>query len=300
MPSPRLTQTALMVDGKPYALQIRRAFSGAAPPSVPRLVVVAYQPNAPARRLLETCLTAIQWFTHEPHELWVVDNHSPEAHSAWLHDWPNLNVIFNHTEPVPPGADSSSTQEAHGSYANGLALELAAQVIDPASQCLMTLHMDTAPCHPSWLAFLRGQLNDRVRAAGVRLDRVRVPEGVLHVLGYLVDFQVFRRLGLSFMPALPDLDVGDRVTLALRAAGYEVFACANTLWQPELAALIPSDSPVYDQPVDRSFDQAGQVIFLHLGRGLAQAAGRAGQRRVTLEDWRRLVAACQQHFADHG
>ena len=87
----------------------------------------------------------------------------------------------------------------------------------------MTLHMDTMPCRTGWLSFLQSELGDGIGAAGVRMDRARTPEGVLHVLGCLVDFQLFRRLKLDFLPQLPQYDVGDRVTRALREAGYGVF-----------------------------------------------------------------------------
>lgn len=271
------------VAGSSYAVQVRRPVR--LPTAAPRLVVVAYQPNAQARLLLQTCVRAIQRFTPEPHELWVVDNHSPEAERGWLMEAPGVNVICNLTEPRPSAALPDEPQHRHGSFANAVALELAARLIDPDSQYFMSLHMDTAPCHPAWLPYLLARLTGPVRAAGVRLDRARVPEGVLHVLGCLVDFQLFRRLGLSFLPDLPRLDVGDRVTTELRSAGYQVFACRNSLWEPALAASLPAGSPLRSLSVDRAFDDLGRVIFLHLGRGVSQAEGRVNARPVTIEEW---------------
>jgi len=282
-------ENQLWIDGRAYAVRVQRP--NAQPASAPRLVIVAFQPNDVARQLLRVCIRSIQHFTPEPHELWVVDNNSPLDHARWLLEWPSLNVILNRTEPVPPGADTTQahTQQHHSSYANAVALELAVRLIDPRTEHLVTLHMDTAPCHLRWLAFLRSRLNDRIRAAGVRLDRVRVPEGVLHVLGCLVDFQLFQQLNLNFLPDLPRYDVGDRVTVALRAAGYEVFACPNTLWQPELIQTIPVDSPLQHLSVDRAFDAEGNVIFLHLGRGVRQAQGRARARQVSIDEWVELA-----------
>jgi hypothetical protein len=132
--------------------------------------------------------------------------------------------------------------------------------------------MDTMPCHPDWLSFLRSKVCADVAASGVRLDTARAPEGVLHVLGMLVDLRLFRSLALDFYPDLPRYDVGDRVTVSLRQAGYSVYACRNTLWEHELVGQIPACCPVRNLYVDRSFDDAGNVIFMHLGRGVRKSS----------------------------
>jgi hypothetical protein len=103
-----------------------------------------------------------------------------------------------------------------------------------------------------------------------------------------VDFRIFTRLGLDFFPELPDLDVGDRVTVKLRAAGYDVFACPNTVWEPDLADRIPESSPLRRFHADRSFDDAGNVIFLHMGRGLRRSIGEH-RKGPFAEDWIRLA-----------
>src|SRR5208337_165231 len=120
-------------------------------------------------------------------------------------------------------------------YANAIGLELAVRLVHPASHFFMSMHMDTLPCRAGWLSFLRSKIGDGIAAAGVRMDRTRTPEGVLHVLGYMVDFQLFKKLQLDYLPDLPQLDVGDKVTVRLREEGYEVFACPNTLWDPTLS-----------------------------------------------------------------
>jgi hypothetical protein len=100
----------------------------------------------------------------------------------------------------------------------------------------------------------------------------------------MVDFQLFRGLDLSFFPELPRLDVGDNVTVKLRESGYKVFACPNTVWEPQLAEKIPASSPLRDLHVDRSFDDSGNVIFLHLGRGLRRSSGEH-RKGTTAEAW---------------
>lgn len=284
-PAPR----EISVDGCRYDLQIHKTVSR--PAHCPRLVIVAYQPNEMAQEVLRVCIEGIQWNTPEKHELWVVDNNSPGENAKWLLEWPGINVALNRTEPMPPeersfrpSAGGMTGQENWGSYANGVGFELAVRLIDARSHYLMTLHMDTMPCHVGWLSFLQSKLGKGVAAAGVRLDRIRTPEGVLHVVGYLVDFQLLKRLKLDFLPQLPKYDVGDLVTVGLRDAGYKVFACPNTLWEPKLADRIPASSPLRWLHVDRSFDDEGNVIFLHLGRGVGKCSARH-QTGTTPQEW---------------
>lgn len=284
----RAFQGDIHVDGRSYTVQITR--KSERPPEAPRIVVISHLRNDTAVNLLRVCISSVAHHTPEPHELWVVDNNSPLEYVEWLAEWPEINLVMNRTEPVPPEMIESDAavaeapmQQNWGSYANAVGLELAKRVIDPTSLYFMSMHMDAMPCKSHWLTFLSSKITSRdrdgsfdatpVAAAGVRMDRTRTPEGVLHVLGYIVDFQLFKTLDLNFFPALPALDVGDRVTIELRKAGYEVFACRNTLWNPELKTLIPDSSPWKNLHVDRSLDDDGNLIFAHLGRGLRRSSG---------------------------
>ena len=112
----------------------------------------------------------------------------------------------------------------------------------------------------------------------------RTKEGVLHVLGYMLDFQLYRQLKLDFMPDLPQFDVGDRVITQIRSANYPIFACHNTFTNPETIELISKDSPFRKLDVDRAFDDAGHVIFLHLGRGIRKSA-KSPDNSTNLEKW---------------
>ena len=290
------------IHGRNYAVKLIRKV--AAPPEFPRLVVVSHLPNHASIGLLETSLRAVQRFTPEPHELWVVDNNSPETNVERFREWPHLNLVLNRKEPLPPDVccaddpgSENPNQKQWGSYANGLALELAVRLVDPRCRYFMSLHMDAVPCRTGWLPFLVSKIGPKVGAAGVRMDKTRTPEGVLHVLGYVVDFQLFKRLGLDFFPDLPQLDTGDKITTGLRQAGYKVFACPNTVWEPELAARIPPSSPLSGIDVDRAFDDEGNVIFLHLGRGLRKTTGEH-KRGFAVEEWIQVITDSLLRDAD--
>ncbi len=287
-PDARVPRRRLVCDGRAYRLLVRRSVQ--APPSAPRLLIPAYQPNRQGREIVCACLDAIARYTPEEHEVWVVDNCSPEEHATWLLDRTDVNVALNRTVPVPRGERGMlrrlkrnkaggllarlrkpPDQREWGSYANAVGLELGCGLIDPATRHLMVMHMDTMPCREGWLSFLQSKLSESVRAAGVRMDTVRVPEGILHVIGYLVDYQLMKKLPVDFFPQMPHYDVGDRVTVALREAGYDVHACRNTLHNPELIDLLPADSPYRSLYMDRTLDDDDNVFFLHLGRAIPKA-----------------------------
>ncbi len=282
----------LVIDGRNYDVQVRRRVS--LPLDAPRLIIVSRQVNAASQNIVKTCVRSIEHFTPEPHELWVVDNNSPIEKVNWLLDEPSINVAFNRTEPRPsqPAADKdpvdSGNQMDWGSYANAIALEIGARLVDPGTAYFMTLHMDTMATRSGWLTYLRSKIKGKTRSAGFRFDKTRIPEGVLHVLGYIVDFQLFQRLKLDFLPDLPGLDVGDKVTVELRKAGYDVFACPNTLWEPEVASKITSDDLLGSFAVDRALDDDSNVIFLHLGRGVRKSIG-DHQRGTLVAEWSRVA-----------
>lgn len=286
-------KTDITIDGLVYSVDVIRRVTS--PVDAPRIVVVSHLVNETAGELAAACIRAVKRFTPEPYELWLIDNNSPEEHVDWLIQHTDINLALSRTEPLPPEArtvESSEgeppNQQSRGSYANAVALEIAVKLIEPESHYLMPMHMDALPCRSGWLSFLKGKIQGKTAAAGVRMDRTRTPEGVLHVLGYLVDFRIFQNLGLDFFPDLPVFDVGDRVTVRLKEAGYDVFACPNTLWEPHLAEKIPRSSPLRDLHVDRSFDDDGNVIFLHLGRGTRRSTGEH-TRGTSAREWIRAI-----------
>lgn len=298
--SGRVERYRINVYGRAYPVRVLRRIS--APPASPRLVVVAYQPNKTAKEILRLCLEAIRRYTPEEHELWVVDNASPKENARWLEKEPGVNVVLNRSRPLPRFSflrklfGRGEAQYA-GSYANAVALEIAARLIDPDSRLMMTLHMDTMPCRTGWLSYLVGRLDDRVRCVGVRLDTMRVR--TVHVLGMLFDFSLFRSLGLTFAHDMPHHDTGDGISLSLERSGYGIWACPNSLWEPELVDSLPVDSPFRGIKVDRSFDDNGQVIFLHLGRGVLKSQGDSPADKTSPDKWLRFgreTVLCDRHY----
>ncbi|MDP3997109.1 MAG: hypothetical protein Q8P73_01280 [bacterium] len=279
----------IIIQGSSYQIDLLQKYNEDS--SVPRLVIISYLPNKEAQRILQTALRAIEVFTPGKKEVWVIDNASPDEAVRWLQKQENINIVLNKTVPVLPWGflrrlPYFKKRMSSGSFANAVGLEIASKLIDPNSKYFMSLHMDVMPTRIGWLSFMLSKLNDRVKAAGVRLDKARSPEGVLHILGCLFDWQLFQQLNVSFLPALPEFDVGDKITTEFRAAGYGVYACPNTIWNPRLADDLSASSPFKNFNVDRSFDDEGDVIFLHLGRGIKKSSSnRSSSYKVDAEKW---------------
>jgi hypothetical protein len=280
----------LKIDGRVYRVGLRRAT--VAPPEAPRLVVVGFQPNPIASQILRLCVDSILRFTRHPYELWVVDNASPPETQRWLLESSDLNVVLNRTQPAPPCRPIGKFLERLtgrkkdpylASYANAIALEIAARLIDPGSHYMMSLHMDTMACRAGWLDYLLGQFSERRRSVGIRLDTARVR--TLHVLGMMFDFRLFAPMCLTFMHRMPECDVGDDISMALEKAGYELWACRNTHADPTLVQKFLACSPWGDLNVDRAFDDQGRVIFAHLGRGIGQSRNPRTDGKTTPEQW---------------
>ncbi|VAX23733.1 hypothetical protein MNBD_NITROSPINAE02-1776 [hydrothermal vent metagenome] len=279
------------VDGRVYDMVVKR--DTAKGPGVPRLIIPSYQPAETASAILKTCIKSIQRFTSEDsYELWVVDNNSPLKNCEWLLGLEGVNVALSRTEPVPPqkrGIFSrlfyKQSSVNSGSYANAIGLELGLRLIDPSAKFVMTLHMDTMACRANWLEHLQSKLGDNIKASGVCMETHRTKEGVLHVLGLLMDYQLYKKLGMSLLPELPQYDVGDRVTVDFEAAGYGVATCPNTYEQPELAEKLSPGSGLKDLRVVRAFDDDWNVIFLHLGRGIPKSQNEYKGKAASAEEW---------------
>lgn len=271
-----LENRKITVDGNLYDVYISR--DSCSRPNSPKLVVVSYLPNSVTRDILEVCLKSVQKYTTEEHELWVVDNNSPAESVKWLLDFKGINVIFNRSRYVE-----------NGSYDNAIGLELAIRLIDQETQYIMTLHQDIMVCKTGWLSGMISKMDDKVKAVGVRLDKYRVPDGILHVLGYIIDFQIFKGLGLSFLPQLPDYDVGDLAIVKLRKAGYSIYSFPNSLHEPSLIDCLPDSSPFKAVYMDRTFDDDKDIFFLHLGRGVVKSEGKGDFKgKTSPEEWIRF------------
>jgi hypothetical protein len=289
------------IDGRKYKLSVIERETHDV--DVPRIIIPVYMPNAVAINLTRVCIESILKNTQETHEIWVIDNNSPREYTKWLCGYPQVNIVYNATEPRNPFVTKKSRigcfvrrrgdQLLDGSYANAIALEIGTKCISSATRYVFTMHSDTLVLKRGWLSFLISKLSDTVKIAGYSQDPYRVQ--ALHIAGLMIDFQVFRELSLTFLPNvwqerypdMPSYDVGDWITVGIRNSGYGMYICKNTYNSPQLEETIPKDSFLRElRSVNRSFDDEGHVFYLHLGRGISKAIDIfSSQGKTSPEQW---------------
>jgi glycosyltransferase involved in cell wall biosynthesis len=259
-------QKQISIDNQIYRVEIFRNVQLGA--DATRIIIPTLILNNMAKNLLRVCVESIQKFTIEEVEIWIVDNNSSESYTNWLKQFShNINLALNRTEPINPFRKERSLiqkvrrtisgqrnqkprgQMEDGSYANFIGLELGRRCIDPDSATIFTMHYDTLATKLGWLKYLKSKLTDKVRAVGYRQNKLRVD--ALHVAGLLLDYSLFEPLHLSFMPNMrrerfpnkPEYDVGDQITIQLKAHGFDFKATRNTFNNPEFGERAPKGSP---------------------------------------------------------
>ena len=143
-----------------------------------------------------------------------------------------------------------------------------------------------------------------MRAVAYCRDNGRVL--ALHVSSILFDFELFKSFKLSFFPKYNNdgkqiMDVGDEITFGFKEKDYGgyVFPCSHT--DPSILEVVHQRYPeLREYFFDKTVDENGRVIWLHLGRGVPKFLGtysKAG--RCSYEEWvtfRSLVNKCVKNI----
>jgi glycosyltransferase involved in cell wall biosynthesis len=281
----------LALDGRTYELEVRRL------PGLPAadisVAVISYN----GRDLTRLAIDSVLRWAGDRCEIWAVDNASTDGSADDLLARNDCSVVLNRT---PTGLHDLSTLErlllrpggrGTGSYSNGVGLEIAARYA--TSRWLFVMHNDSMVTHPAWLPFLLSKVGEQTRGVAMSIDPIRV--NAMHCSGFLCDLDLVRREGLTFLPDLPRYDVGDEITIGIRRLGLDYYVCPNTFNRPGTVEWIPAGHPLRDVYCSRTFDDERNVIYAHLGRGTAKAAGQYSRPGKTdaatwLEVGRRLLA----------
>lgn len=301
-------RSGIIIDGCTYEVEVvKRVHLNE---TATRIIIPTFIMNETAKDMVRVCVESIQKFTVEDVEIWLVDNNSAQSYVNWLKQFnPKINLVLNRTEPInpfrkPPGithklrnmlkSNQHYPQMQDGSYANAIGLELGCHCIPPSTQTIFTMHYDTLVTKRGWLRYMKSRLTEKVRAVAFRSDKIRIQ--ALHVAGLLLDFTLFEPLQMSFLPNmrrerhpdLPEYDVGDGLTLQLRANSFDTFAIANTFNNPQFSRWIPAHHPLSQMLVcDVCFNDDREVIYMHLGRGTEKSTKKHKQTsgKVYPEQW---------------
>ncbi|MDD5453897.1 MAG: glycosyltransferase family A protein [Candidatus Ratteibacteria bacterium] len=215
--------------------------------------------------ITDVAIQCIKKYTKEPYVLWIVDNDSNQDMLEYLSNLRDVNIIYNQSG-IGTWYYPHWLIKHEGSFANAIALELAAQIVK--GKYMFVMHNDALPVSADWLTHLKSKLDNNTKIAGVSQDKTRVK--AVHTSGFLFDFELYEKLDLSFMHNLPAYDVGDYITTGLLGEGYKKYVCMNTFNNPATINLITYGSYpdfIKNYSFDRSFNDDGELIFMHLGRG---------------------------------
>tara|TARA_B100000029_G_scaffold515690_1_gene623996 strand:+ start:445 stop:1422 length:978 start_codon:yes stop_codon:yes gene_type:complete len=270
-----------------------------------RILIPTFIANETHKNVTRVCIESVRKFTSDDVEIWVINNNSPEQYSDWLTKLSTelkFNLVLNRTEPVNPlhRRNPNSTpvtkywrllthkwksyergrQSTDGSYANAIGLELGSKCINSNSKTIFTMHSDSIVTKKTWLSHLKSKLNEKVQASTFRTDPRRVYAA--HIGGLLLNYSLFQDLNMTFMPNMrkerysnqPEYDVGDQISLKLKANGYDFFSSPNTFNDPSLINLIDDNSPYLTLACDKCFDDKNEVFYMHMGRGTHKSSGR--------------------------
>jgi hypothetical protein len=224
-----------------------------------------------------------------------VDVDSP-AHDNLVQpaEYPEVSFVITDDEPLITTREVRERKERgepvprHGSEANGITLEIARSVFQQLSyspRWFMTLQSDILATKQGWLEFLLSKMEERTAAVGVRgQPNFDKSEPILHSLGCLWRYELLQSLGLSLMPHFPKYDVAEAAISAVRRQGWSIVALPNTYSDPSIIERVPA--PYRTIYSDRTLDENGDVIFMHLGRGVEKSvSGVTPQGKTSPEAW---------------
>lgn len=302
-------QVEVYIDDQPY--QVDLVQRGTCDPSKVQILIPTFILNSTGVELIKVCVQSFLHFSPNAVDVWVIDNHSPQQFAKRLEEEldSRVNLIFNRTEPknlyyrmgwktriktiAGKIARNNHQQMLDGSYANGIGLEIGRHFLPKDVKTVFTAHSDTCATHPEWLSAYTSKLSETRPAVGGYRDKARI--NALHVSSLLIDYQWLLKTGEGFMPNMrqerypnrPEYDVGDGVSWHLRQQGFSDYVLPNTQNSPELVKQIPEKHPfkhVGTSP--RVFNEKGEIIFMHLGRGTTKAIGSYKQKdKFTANEW---------------
>jgi len=146
-------------------------------------------------------------------------------------------------------------------------------------------HCDICITSSSFFEELFDQRNKGCKLIGTSIDPGRVH--AFRQSGYYVDVELLKKCDMMPSPnssGIYKLDVGDSITVYCRENDLNMFCYKNTLNDTTLIDSLPE--PYRSFQVDRCLDSSGDVMFMHLGRGVPKTRGTYSKPgRIGVPQW---------------
>ena len=260
------------------------------------LVIASFQPNLLASEILRVTLGSINKFNYVDTSVWVIDVGSgKKSHLVSPNEFKNFNFIYVDRIPEEKKCNfylkflSWIKKKNKGSYENGWMLEFAKKLflkINYNPSFFMTLHMDVMFTNPETINKLRQKLLKKQYIACGVIDQMNLGNEykILHPLGCMWNYNLFKKLNLNFMPKFPKFDVGEKAISVSLDKNFKIFAYENSRNDSFLLDRI-HDKYKSLKSVDVCVDENNNVIFLHLGRGILKSSNKYKKNSFTTIDW---------------
>ena len=169
-----------------------------------------------------------------------------------------------------------------GSEANAEALVIGLDMID--TEFCFLCHCDTCITSSLFYDEMFKKAESGYKMVGTGLDNTRIK--ACHISGVFVDVDITRTV--EMFPVYEDnkmiMDVGDDITKYCRDYGVKHCCLENTFNSFDENKL--ADDKYKGFRVNRSVNENGDVLFMHLGRGIPKSQGTYNKEgRVYLEGW---------------
>lgn len=267
------------------------------------LIVATYQPNEKASKLLRVCIDSFLKINRNNLSLWVVDVGSP-SHKNLVRpdDYSEVNFILSDHIPrswsgIPFRKKIISKlllkkKPRNGSFANGWTLNLAHKIFQEINynpEYLMTLQSDIIFTKKTIIEELLAMFDKETAAVGVR-EQLNYGKKVkiLHSLGCLWKYKVLKSIGCDFMPNMPEWDVGEKLISKAFKFGYKTKSLECTFSNTDAFKKINDEEVRNLENIDRCLNENGEILFMHLGRGITNTKKGFSRKGLTIERWEEI------------
>ena len=235
-------------------------------------------PTFKSYKLAEIVIRSFEKF--KPADLYVryivVENSDDDSYRDKILELPNTMWIQN--------SDATNIfQVGNGSDANASGIMMGLEFV--MSDYVFICHCDVCVTSKEFFKSCLEKLKEGYKLVGTCLDPSRI--NAIHISGLFVETKLAK--DVSYYPVVKDgqmtHDVGDLLTQKCRDEKIKHYSFTNTFNTPPLAKQCNPEK-YRDFHVDRCLDDKGNVMFMHLGRGIEKQFGKYYKpNRVYFPQW---------------
>lgn len=177
-----------------------------------------------------------------------------------------------------------------GSWANAEAIDMGLKEVD--TEWVFICHCDTFVTSSLFFEELSEKVEDDYHMVGTGLDQTRI--NACHISGIFVKTEIAEAVNMYPTDGAMTMDVGDDITRYCRDKKIKHCCFKNTYNSFEEEKL--ANDKYKGFRVNRSVNDNGEVLFMHLGRGIPKTQGiYKKEGRVYFADW---IKFCKEILDD--